>query len=298
MGSPRAFELVELGPGRGTMLKDALRAARIMPGFIDAATIVLVDVASTDALTTELQRAFPNLSIRTQQLSEVSAGEGPAIVLANEFLDTCPLSQIEVTDGRSYLRGVGLDSAERLAFVRRQVVSGLAPAIAESTVFESQDLGVLGKVRRRLASGGAALFVDYGHFDPFRAANHVLSAETFQAVRKHKPEHPLTSPGEADLTCQVDFNAVQHRLSARDSDGSPDLAVDGPVTQAEFLRSLGIMERASRLMAANPAKAAEIEAGVARLMAVPGMGSRFLALGARTPSLPTLPGFEIASRKC
>lgn len=298
MGSPPAFSLVELGPGRGTMMQDALRAARIVPGFLEAATVVLVDVAPTDTLRSELARTLPHSRIRASRLSDIDSGK-PAIVLANEFLDTCPLSQIEIAEGRSHVRGVGLDAEGRLTYVRMRAAAPTSPpAPAIDGIFEAQDWSVLGEVRRLLSAGGAALFIDYGHFDPARGEAGSGPADTLQAVRSHRPEHPLTSPGEADLTCQVDFNAVRRRLSEHESDGPPALAVDGPATQAEFLGSLGIMERASRLMAANPAQAAAIEAGVARLMAVPGMGNRFLAIGARVPSLPALPGFELAPRKC
>ena len=108
--------------------------------------------------------------------------------------------------------------------------------------------------------------------------------DTLQAVRTHAFEHPLTSPGEADLTAQFDFAAF-----AASQSGS--CTVDGPTTQAEFLGRLGIVERASMLMAANPARAGEIEAGVARLMTPDGMGTRFKVVGIRSPEVPKLPGF-------
>jgi len=112
--------------------------------------------------------------------------------------------------------------------------------------------------------------------------------DTLQAVEKHRAVSPLYAPGESDLTAQVDFGLFKMICQ-----GSGALAVDGPVTQAAFLGALGIMERASRLMTANPSLAHEIEAGVARLMAVPGMGDRFKAIGIRTASLPALPGFPV-----
>ena len=115
----------------------------------------------------------------------------------------------------------------------------------------------------------AALFIDYGY------AIHG-TGDTLQAIRGHAFEHPLTSPGEADLTAHVNFSQAVEAATAA------GFAVDGPITQAEFLGRLGIVERASRLMAANPAKAAEIEAGVARLMAPGGMGTRFKAIGIRS----------------
>lgn len=107
-----------------------------------------------------------------------------------------------------------------------------------------------------------------------------------QAIRAHRYQDPLEAPGEADLTAHVDFAALGAEMTRHGFD------LDGPVTQAEFLGSLGIAERASRLMAANPAHAAEIEGAVARLMAAGGMGTRFKAAGMRSKGLPPLPGFE------
>ena len=123
----------------------------------------------------------------------------------------------------------------------------------------------------------AALFVDYGHWG-------ARSGETLQAIRRQRYEHSLTSPGEADLTTQVEFESFARECRMW------KFAIDGPTTQAEFLGSLGIVERASRLMAANPAQAAAIETAIACLMAPTGMGSRFKVIGIRSPQLPPLPG--------
>ena len=133
------------------------------------------------------------------------------------------------------------------------------------------------------SSSFAALLLDYGHMT-------ASPGDTLQAVRRHRYESVFASPGEADLTTQVDFSAI-----AKEARGN-GLAVDGPTIQAEFLGSLGIMERASRLMAANPAKAGEIEMGVARLMSPNGMGSRFKAIGLRSPGVPPLPGFPVVDK--
>ena len=105
-------------------------------------------------------------------------------------------------------------------------------------------------------------------------------------MQAHRHTDPLQSPGEADLTAQVDFAAFAAAMRAH------GLACDGPVAQGDFLGRLGIIERASRLMAANPAKAAQIEVDVARLIAPGGMGGRFQAIGIRSPQLPALPALE------
>jgi SAM-dependent MidA family methyltransferase len=152
---------------------------------------------------------------------------------------------------------------------------------ASGVIKERQDHRALATdlVSRASTAPLAALFIDYGHIE-------TAAGETLQALRGHAPEHPLCSPGEADLTVHVDFAAFAAGIPRE------ALAVDGPITQAEFLGRLGIVERASRLMHANPSKAAEIEMSVARLIAPQGMGSRFKVIGIRSSHLPCLPGFE------
>jgi SAM-dependent MidA family methyltransferase len=125
----------------------------------------------------------------------------------------------------------------------------------------------------------AALFIDYGHACP-------ALGDTLQAVFAHRYDDPLRAPGEADLSAQVDFAEVAEVMRGR------GVACDGPVSQAHFLAALGIVERTSRLMAANPLQAAVIEAAVARLLAASGMGTCFCALGVRSKSVAPLPGFE------
>ncbi len=301
MGSPSHFRLIELGPGRGTLMADALRAARLAPAFLEAAQVCLVDINATmrDAQASAIAAATsgnpPRLSwhdtVTSIYWDDPGALDMPAILLGNEFLDTCPIFQYTRRGEGWISRRVGLDDAGRLQFAEPGSASKPALPRPDTTLdvlfptardgdvvtkpqFEFLDSDVM--PWRRLA----ALFIDYGHPEP-------APGDTLQAVRAHAFEHPLTSPGEADLTAHVDFSAIRRRIEGAES----ALAIDGVTTQAEFLGSLGIMERASRLMAANPAKAAEIEMGVARLMSVPGMGSRFKAIGLRSPDLPPLPGF-------
>jgi SAM-dependent MidA family methyltransferase len=123
-----------------------------------------------------------------------------------------------------------------------------------------------------------ALFVDYGPAHP-------SFGDTLQAVRRHGYADPLAEPGTADLTAHVQFAAFAARARAA------GLAVAGPIAQAEFLGRLGIAERAARLMAANPGRAAEIEAATQRLMSPTGMGQLFKAIAVRSPGLPAPPPF-------
>jgi SAM-dependent MidA family methyltransferase len=290
MGAPAVLHLVELGPGRGGLLCDALRAARLVPAFLGAARVHLVETncALRAVQAKTLAHAAP---VWHDTLETVPPG--PAIILGNEFLDTLEVEQIVVRGDRLRRRGVGVDAHGRLTFVDlpgdvheavpwaadRPEGSRAPPTCGD--LIEVQRFDWLAGLAARLARDATAtLLLDYGH-------SGFMPGDTLQAVRGHRIEHPLTSPGEADLSVQVQF----WRLRAA-AEGLAGAAVDGPVTQARFLGRLGIAERASRLMAANPDRAGEIEAGVARLMAPAGMGSRFKAIGIRSASLPPLPGLE------
>jgi SAM-dependent MidA family methyltransferase len=286
MGEPGTLRLVELGPGRGTLLRDALRAARAVPAFRKALDVRLVE---TDAALAAEQRAtLQREAVAVTWSKEIDAAAreaSPTILIANEFLDTLPVAQWVLRKGRWHARCVGLDGEGQLTFLDGAVESAphLPPEIeasaAEGDIFEARE-AALETWSAKLAALGvplAALFIDYGHRRP-------SCGDTLQAVRAHRYEDALAAPGEADLTAQVDFAGI---AAAMERNG---LACDGPVTQSEFLGALGIVERASRLMAANPEKAARIEGEVARLMAPGGMGTRFLVIGTRTPTLPPLPG--------
>lgn len=300
MGAPAKVHLIELGAGRGTLMRDALRAARVVPDFLAAAHVSLVDVnpalraAQKETLADVAQTANP-IAFRDELTAEFlsEARDHPAILIANEFLDVWPVDQFIRQDAGWISRQVGLDVAGRLQFTEPSPSNAQGPPLPCSSEeldrrFPTACAGDVVTTARydvfddilTLWTVFSALFIDYGHSE-------TKPGDTLQAVRNHAYEHPLTSPGEADLTAQVDFQAFRASIASCQS-----LAADGPITQAEFLGRLGIMERASRLMAANPEKAAEIESGVVRLMSPQGMGTRFKVVGVRTSNLPVLPAFE------
>jgi NADH dehydrogenase [ubiquinone] 1 alpha subcomplex assembly factor 7 len=285
MGSPATLRLVELGPGRGTLMRDALRAVRTVPAFQKTLHVHLVETNAS--LEAEQRATLQDEDVEMTWSDDVDAAMGaPVIVIANEFLDTLPIAQWVRRHGHWLMRGVGLDGEGRLAFVEGesdpafQVPPGIEDGAREGEIFETRDAALQACSDKLAALGAplAALFIDYGHVVP-------AMGDTLQAMRAHRYDDPLAASGEVDLTAQVDFSAVAAAMKRC------KLACDGPVTQAEFLGSLGIAERASRLMAANPAKAAHIEADIARLMAPGGMGTRFHAIGVRSPGLAPLPGF-------
>lgn len=298
MGSPQRLNLVELGPGRGTLMRDLLRAARVKPQFLQAISVNLVETNAwlRDSQQTALADAgvpvawtehFWGVPEPLEHLPHV-----PTILIANEFLDALPIRQYEWGGADWFRRTVALDSEDRFGFARQNEPRRMEPILekrAESAragdvlEWRIDDWAVawlLDVLARR--NPVAALIIDYGHRQP-------ALGDTLQAVRNHAYECPLVSPGEADLTAAVDFASF-----AEGCRREGNLEVDGPVAQADLLGRLGVVERASRLMAANPDKAMRIETDVARLIAPSGMGGRFHAMGVRSRELPALPGFEIA----
>jgi len=290
MGSPENLRVVELGPGRGTMMKDALRAAKVMPAFRDAVIIHLVEISP--ALVAYQQRTLEPLSMPIYwhpALADVPAG--PAIVLANEFFDALPINQAVKSERGWHERLIEIDSAGYLAFTIApdpipQFDRLLPPAVRnapDDSIFEWRSDNVGFDLGTRLArDGGAALVIDYGHAQS-------AAGETLQAVGKHAYANPLSTPGGIDLTAHVDFQALGNAIEAMGTNGY------GPITQSQLLRRLGIVIRAASLKAkAADAVAAEIDAALNRLISEgeAGMGALFKAAAFAHPSLGVPPGFE------
>lgn len=287
MGSPPTVELVELGPGRGTLMADLLRAAKVVPEFYAAIELHLVE---TSPVLTEKQR-------KTLSASGVNARwhhhvetlpEGALLAVANEFVDALPVDQVVKTESGWHERRVGLREG-RLAFALDPApLRGIEPTLPPhleakaGAIFEHRDLTPIREIARRIARcGGAALVIDYGH-------EKSGYGETLQAVRGHHAVDPLESPGEADLTAHVDFEALAHEAMRA---GAHTI---GPVTQGQFLRALGIGLRAENLKRGRNAEAAEaIDTALARLTGPsPGMGDLFKVIALAHPELADLPGFD------
>jgi SAM-dependent MidA family methyltransferase len=276
MGKPAPVRLVELGPGRGTLMRDALRAARVVPRFLAAASVHLVDIS---APLRRLQREalLPAVAGDAgvtwhETVEEVPAG--PAIVVANEFLDALPIRQL-VYRGQAWRERVVALGPGGLEFADGGTVdfaSEMPPSEGAIQELRAGEEALLAALARR-SSPLVALFVDYGPAEP-------TFGDTLQAVQAHAYTDPLAEPGMADLTAHVQFAALARKARAA------GLVADGPLTQAELLGRLGVVERTARLMAANPARAGEIEAATQRLMSPGGMGQLFKALTVRSPGLP------------
>lgn len=285
LGRPGRLRFVELGPGHGTMISDALRAARRAPGFIEACEVWLVE---TSAPLRQRQAAALEGAIDpvwTDQLEDVPA-DAPVILLANEFLDCLPICQAVRAETGWRERRVGLDAGGRLVFAAGEPVAPPAGGAGAplGTVAEWSDalISVGAAVGALIArAGGAALFVDYGRDRPG-------PGDTLQALRGHRKESPLAHPGRADLTAHVDFPAF---LAAASAAG----AAVGPIrTQAAFLSDLGVRVRAAALAASRPDRAETLERQLERLIGPDQMGELFKVAVVRQPGL-VAPGFETAA---
>jgi SAM-dependent MidA family methyltransferase len=283
MGSPPRVVLAELGPGRGTLMADLLRAARMLPPFAAAIEVHLVE--TSPALRDRQARALAPHAVRWADRFE-DLPDGPLLLVANEFIDALPIRQVEKRAGQWCERLVGVDAAGDLAFVPGPAVvaAELAPAVASAPdgsiaeICESGRALAAGIGKRLAEQGGAALIIDYG---PARSA----AGDSLQALKRHAFHPVLADAGEADVTAHVDFQALAE--AAR-----PALCW-GPVAQGQFLARLGIEQRAARLAAGAPPEGAASIAGQLRRLIDPGeMGTLFKAIALADPALPALPGLE------
>jgi len=269
-GAPAKAYLVELGPGRGTMMRDALRALNALPAARAALHPVLMEAS---ARLTQMQRD----TLKGEEAlwcTELGAlpQDAPLFILANEFLDALPIRQFQMQRGQWHERCVDADPARKaLRFVLApeglpRDLFGPAP---EGTIAESAPAAraAIQEIAARLkAQGGAALFIDYGY-----AAG---MGDTFQALRAKQFADPLKFPGEADLTAHVDFAALAQ--TARQA----GIGVYGPAPQGVFLEALGLAARAESLKRnAAPAQRNAIDTARHRLTAAEAMGNLFLVLG-------------------
>ena len=280
MGRPTVFRLIEIGPGRGTLMADALRAARLLPAFGKAADLHLVET-SRPLCAAQARALAGSPAAPTWHDAIATVPEGPAIVIANELMDALPIRQFVRSQVGWHERLVGLDPDGRLAFGlaaepdRRVHADG---ALGDVLEIGDAACALVGQIGTRLArDGGAALIIDYG----YSGGGH---RDTLQAVRAHAYTDPLDAPGEADLTAHVDFDAL-----ARVAEHA-GVTVHGPASQGDFLRALGIEARAMRLAAASPASAAAIATALARLTGDDGMGMLFRTMAIADRHLSELPG--------
>jgi len=235
-GAPRPFHLVELGPGRGTLMADILRATQSVPGFNTA--LVLHFIETSPALRAR-QTKTVNHPIRHHDTVATLPTDAPLYLLANEFFDALPIRQFQRNGEAWRERLVGLNADGALQFGHSDLMRPEALDARLHTTFDgdivetsqaAQNIATF-LIQRIAAQGGFALIIDYGNWQSL--------GDTFQALRGHQPVSPLEAPGSADLTAHVDFEALA--LAA------PDLLSSDLTPQGVFLERLGITARAQAL---------------------------------------------------
>ncbi|XP_047310796.1 protein arginine methyltransferase NDUFAF7, mitochondrial [Impatiens glandulifera] len=269
MGRPNRVNLIELGPGRGTLMVDLIRGTTKCKAFIESLHIHMVECSPT------LQKLqFDNLKCQEEAnsaedaskritctlsgspiswhttLEQVPAGV-PTIIIAHEFYDALPVHQFQraARGWNEKMVDVAEDSSLQFVLSRQHTPATLflmkrfnwttPEEIAKLNQIEicPKAMELTQTIAERIGSdGGGALIIDYG-------LNGVIS-DSLQAIRKHKFVNILDDPGSADLSAYVDFASIRHAAE----EVSEDVSVHGPMTQSQFLGSLGINFRVESLM--------------------------------------------------
>ncbi len=284
-GRPENPRLVELGPGRGTLMADAVRAlAAAAPHFLHDVEIVLVEASPALTATQKEKLSHVAADIRWQEGFDDSLTDRPLYVIANEFFDCLPIRQFIKTQRGWCERMVGLQNGAP-AFVLAPGPTAVAPVNGEGAplggVYESAPAATAfaQEIARAVSvHGGGALFIDYGYGE-------TAFGETLQAIADGKFAEILAEPGQSDLSAHVDFGAIKRAVV------DAGAVAYGPITQCNFLADLGIGERGERLIVANPLQAREIAAAIDRLVNPALMGEIFKVLALAPKTAPQVPGF-------
>lgn len=270
---------VELGPGRGTLAADALRAmakAGLEPPVDFIETSPTLRAAQAERVPgAEWHLGFTGIS-----------EDGPLLIVANEFFDALPIRQLVATEDGWHERLVACQDTLFLPVAGDRSFDMIIPpdlrGAAPGSILETSPAGVAvlrGLAARLTAQGGAALIIDYGYEGP-------AIGDTLQAVRGHAYANPFEEPGEADLTAHVDFATLKEAAEAE------GLVVHGPVTQGAFLKALGIEARTEALAGASPDRAESLAIDRDRLIGDEAMGELFKVVALTAPGWPIPEGFE------
>jgi NADH dehydrogenase [ubiquinone] 1 alpha subcomplex assembly factor 7 len=279
IGRPARVTLVELGPGRGTLMADALRATRRVENFHAALELHLIEINETLRRTQAqaIAAVAPTIMLHWHSgFADLPESDAPLLLVANEFFDALPIRQLQRGERSWHERLIDIDAGgENLRFVLAPGPSPLAALLAPEdgaatpgsiAEISPGSLSLMQAVAERIArTRGAALIVDYGRASAL--------GNSLQAVASHRFAEPLAEPGQADLSALVDFSALR-RVVLQGSAVS-----HGPVTQAALLGALGIDLRAKALRArTDTVGGAAIDEALARLIAPDQMGTLFKAL--------------------
>ena len=295
-GRPAHPLLVELGPGRGTLMADVLRALKLVPAFRAQVEVALVEASPVLEAIQKATLERSDVPIRSVASFEEVAKDRPLFLVANEFFDALPIRQFVKTERGWCERMVSLDTNGALAFALSPVAlpSGNLPPNRDGApaggVYETSPAGeaLAEEIGHRIAGhGGAALIVDYGYDAPG-------FGETLQAVASHTFSDVLTAPGTRDLSAHVDFTALG------DAAVRGGASVCGPVEQGAFLTALGIVARAEKLArgqnmgsrwTGHLSDSPQVRRQLERLILPEQMGTLFKALAIVPKSAPTPAGF-------
>jgi NADH dehydrogenase [ubiquinone] 1 alpha subcomplex assembly factor 7 len=290
-GCPKKPRLVELGPGRGTLMADILRTAKVAPEFLADLEVVLIEASPALQQVQADKLRGPNgilaADISWQAQFDDSLDDRPLFLIANEFFDALPVRQYVKTK-RGWCERLVTASQGELTFALAPVPAPIVtiPADREKApdggVYETSPAATaLAEAIARIiaAKGGAALMLDYGY------AEVSGFSETLQAVSGHRFADTLAEPGEDDVSAHVDFAALAQ------AGRRGGVNVSGPVTQGMFLANIGIVERAEQLMKANPDNSRDLLTATERLIGNDQMGILFKVLAFVPPAISDVAGF-------
>ena len=280
-GQLRPFNLVELGPGNGTLMADVLNIAKHVPNFLEAASLILIE--KSEKLKAQQKTALGRFEI-TWLTNVEDIPDRPTFVIANEFFDALPIRQFVKLDRLWKERCVGLDEKENLVFchkpaVPNQELQALYPNLPNNVYVETSDstISIVSSLAKKVAKNqGVILITDYG------CLNGV--GDTLQAVFHHSFSDPLLYPGEADLTAHVNFSNIAATAEVH------GLRSSSLCTQRNFLMSLGILSRASTLEQKMSIQNREMHRNaVNKLIDSDKMGEIFKVMALTSKNSPNLP---------
>lgn len=272
MGEPSEVALVELGPGRGTLMQDVMRITSKVKGFHQALSINLVEASEKLRATQKEKLAdYAGKIYWHDSISEIQ--KIPSIIIANEFFDALPIQQYLFLENKWYERKIGLDKQDDLCFIcdyEANIASQLPKQAQENDIIEISKASqyVMKEISNHINYyGGAGIFIDYGYKEP-------TFQDSLQAVKSHKFHPVLSDIGDADITAHVDFKAL------RDIANNHELSTSRIMDQGEFLSRMGI-ERRYNFLCKNiksQAEADKIFSSINRLVSPNEMGELFKVL--------------------
>jgi len=272
---PPSLPLVELGPGKGTLMADFLRVASLSSSFQQALSLHLVEVSPSLKKIQKKSLSHPSI-LWHETFDEIPSSEAPLIIIANEFFDALPTNCYVRMENTLYERCIGLKEG-RLSFILNPLFKDKGPNLLWEESPKAEAL--INEICKRLSKqGGAFLCLDYGYEKG--------EGESLQALFNGNPCSPFTHLGDSDLSCHVNFKKLKECALTL------GLEVFGPIPQGHFLKNMGIDLRAERLKYQNPTHRGSIEAALTRLTHPQHMGQLFKVMAIFSKASPTPSGFQ------